>query len=330
MCTGRSGCTGGAFPPAQHPGDVSFVLAARWQSCRGGGLALAACRLSRARHPPRPPTPLLLGLWLRLGASGEVLCSTPRSAAGSSACAWEPLRGKGPVGTARCWHRHPMCTELCAQMWTPCTPSGVPQQSPPLSPMPGCGAPAESIPLPSGTASPLSPCPSCPRGCCPRDSGCQTPSRSPTKTLLSGTEQGSAGLGGAGLGRVPPNTNQEGGAAGSVRGETPPQLGKGGSGRGKRGPAAAPGNKESVWLVTALRKRGETNAPLIGGEVTAQETLPGGRPGAAAAPGHCPRDSHPCHARPSPTCLWDPPPAAAAWDTCPVRPHPCFGCTAWI
>lgn len=42
----------------------------------------------------------------------------------------------------------------------------------------------------------------------------------------------------------------------------------GGMGRGKRGLSAAPGNKESVWLVTALRKRGETNVPLIGGEVT--------------------------------------------------------------
>lgn len=42
----------------------------------------------------------------------------------------------------------------------------------------------------------------------------------------------------------------------------------GGTGRGKGGLAAAPGNKESVWLVTALRKRGETNVPLIGGEVT--------------------------------------------------------------
>lgn len=41
-----------------------------------------------------------------------------------------------------------------------------------------------------------------------------------------------------------------------------------GRGKGKGGLSAAPGNKESVWLVTALRKRGETNVPLIGGEVT--------------------------------------------------------------
>lgn len=34
------------------------------------------------------------------------------------------------------------------------------------------------------------------------------------------------------------------------------------------GEAVAPKNKESVWLVTALRKRRETNVPLIGGEVT--------------------------------------------------------------
>lgn len=39
-------------------------------------------------------------------------------------------------------------------------------------------------------------------------------------------------------------------------------------GKGKGGLSAAPGNKESVWLVTALRKRRETNVPLIGGEVT--------------------------------------------------------------
>lgn len=47
-----------------------------------------------------------------------------------------------------------------------------------------------------------------------------------------------------------------------------PPTPAGGRGKGKGGLSAAPGNKESVWLVTALRKRGETNVPLIGGEVT--------------------------------------------------------------
>lgn len=144
-----------------------------------------------------------------------------------------------------------------AWMWSPCR-----EHPPPL----GHRVPAVTVPK-------LSPRLLSPRLRVP------DPLALPDKDPSVGDGARQRGAGGAGLGRVPPNTNQEGGAAGSVRGETPPQLGKGGSGRGKRGPAAAPGNKESVWLVTALRKRGETNAPLIGGEVTAQETLPGGRPG---------------------------------------------------
>ena len=60
-------------------------------------------------------------------------------------------------------------------------------------------------------------------------------------------------------------------AGGGLRGlrcKTPPPAGGTGRRKGKGGLAADPGNKESVWLVTALRKRGETNVPLIGGEVT--------------------------------------------------------------
>ena len=93
--------------------------------------------------------------------------------------------------------------------------------------------------------------------------------------------RGQSRAGGAGLGRVAPNTNKEGervypgswggdcrvwGLQGLGTARPPPPAR--GTGRGKGGLAAAPGNKESVWLVTALRKRGETNVPLIGGEVT--------------------------------------------------------------
>lgn len=52
--------------------------------------------------------------------------------------------------------------------------------------------------------SPLSPCPCF--GRCPLDSGCRTPSRSRQSLFC----RGQSGAGGAGLGRVPPNTNQEG------------------------------------------------------------------------------------------------------------------------
>lgn len=52
------------------------------------------------------------------------------------------------------------------------------------------------------------------------------------------------GAGGAGLGRVPPNTNQEEGAEGSVRGETPPPAGEGGDrGGGREAPPQPPGTK---------------------------------------------------------------------------------------
>lgn len=197
--------------------------------------------------------------------------------------AWEGAHGHGAVFASAPHARGALRTDVHAllpgisalhPLWGPAA------AHPPPSPTPGCEAPAGSIPLPSGTASPLSPCPSCPRGCCPCDSGCRTPSRSPTKTLLSGTERGSAGLGGPGWDASPRIPIRRGGLQGLCEARPPPPpAAAGGSGRGKRGPAAAPGNKESVWLVTALRKRGETNAPLIGGEVTAQETLPGGRPG---------------------------------------------------
>lgn len=202
------GTQGGCFSPGTAPRGC--FLRACWQSWRGGGLALAACRLSRARHPPRPPTPLLLGLWLRLGASGEVLCSTPRSAAGSSACAWEPLRGKGPAGTAWCWRRHPTRMELCAQMWTPCTPSGVPQHSPPPSPMPGCGAPFGSIPLPSGTATRCHRAQIVPAAVVPATPGAGPPRAPRQRPFCRGRSKAARGWGGR-AGTRPPEYQSGGG-----------------------------------------------------------------------------------------------------------------------
>lgn len=139
------------------------------------------------------------------------------------------------------------------------------------------------------------------------------------------------GAGGAGLGRVPPNTNQEEGAEGSVRGEPPPQPGKGGIGEGEERPRRSPREQRvSVARDSSKETRGNKCTTNRWGGDRAGDAARRAAGGAAAAPEHFPRDSHPCHARPSPACLWDPPLAAAVWDTCPVRPHPCFGCTAWI
>lgn len=112
-------------------------------------------------------------------------------------------------------------------------------------------------------------------------SGCWIPPRSPTKTLLLGTEQGWGGWAGTHPPEYQSGGEWLGGLWGLCEAEPPPsQLG-----RGKRGPNAAPGNKESVWLVTALRKRGETNVPLIGGEVTSQGCCQAGGEGLPLRPG---------------------------------------------
>lgn len=303
--------------PAPSPGfDLvgDFrCLPARWLP--GNPAVVVGWLWLRAGSPvpdtrPVLPRPLPLGLWLRFATSGEVLWSFCSRQARRAPGSLQPLRGKGPTGTALCFHLSvlerggfgslgacPFAALLLAQVRVcrcPCAGFRGPrakcrgrsrEQLPPLganvpaSPSPASRIsvpvpPSSSIPLPllgEGQVSPLSPCPRF--GRCPLDSGCRTPSRSRQSLFC----RGQSGAGGAGLGRVPPNTNQEGervypsswgGTAGSVHCKIPPPPQPGGTGRGKGGLSAAPGNKESVWLMTALRKRGETNVPLIGGEVT--------------------------------------------------------------
>lgn len=54
---------------------------------------------------PVLPRPLLLGLWLRFAASGEVLCWFRSRRARRAPGSLQPLRGKGPAGTAVCFHQ---------------------------------------------------------------------------------------------------------------------------------------------------------------------------------------------------------------------------------
>lgn len=135
----------------------------------------------------------------------------------------QPLREKGSVGTALCFHLPrleqgcfgslgtcplTLCTDVymlvfCAEVCGPrarCQGQSREQLSwskPPCFPFPSI---PHFVPAPSPAASP-SPCRV--RAKCPRchhahvlDCGCRTPSRSPTKLLLLGTEQGWGGQAG--------------------------------------------------------------------------------------------------------------------------------------
>lgn len=211
--------------------SVPACMLAPWQSCHGGGLALAARRLSCARHPPRPPTAAPVGALAEVHylQRGFVLVLQPVS----SACAWEPAAA---AWEGACRHgvvfssfhagarslRLPRRVLLCC--FALCTDVDVlllgvsaqrsmvqeqgatvrsreqlpPEQTSPspASPVSVPASPSGSISLPSpgeGQVFPLSPCPCF--GRCPLDFGCRTSLCSLTKPLLLGTERGWGGPG---------------------------------------------------------------------------------------------------------------------------------------
>lgn len=279
-------------------------MLAPWKSGRGGGLALAACRLSCARHPPRPPTATPVGALaeVRYLRRGFVVVLQPAS----SACAWEPAAaawegacGHGIVfssfragaGWLRLPERVPLCRAFCTGVYVPVSLCRIPwpkSKVPRSEPRAACPWEQTSLlPLPQHLAflsqflpPAASPSPCWVRAKCPRCHRAHVsavvpstlgavPPRAPDKASSVGDR---VGLGGPGWDVSPRIPIRKGSvftpvAGGGLRGlctaRFPPPPG-----RGKGGLSAAPWNKESVWLMTALRKRGETNVPLIGGEVT--------------------------------------------------------------
>lgn len=284
--------SGGDLPEPHFQFSGGYLVPAcwlaPWKSCHCGGLALAVPELSCARHPPPPPTVTPVGALLEVHFLQQDFVLVLELSKCPGACSHWMGRGlwaQHCVFIFPCWSRVALAPWgyvlmfCCRGLWSK---SKVPRseqragflEQTSLLPLPQhpsfCpNSPSHSIPLPlpgEGQVSPLSPCPRF---------GLRVPYpiALPDKALSVGYR---AGLGGPGWDVSPRIPMRRGsvftpvaGGRGKLRGlcaaRHPPTPA---GGKGKGGLSAAPGNKESVWLVTALRKRRETNVPLIGGEVT--------------------------------------------------------------
>lgn len=193
---------------------------APWKCCHCGGLALAVPWLSCARHPPLPPTVTPVGVLVEVHSLQRcfvLVLELGKCPGAGSRCVGRGLWAQHCVFIFPCWSRAalaPWAVSLCslhrcgcADVLMFCAGVCVPRakcqgqsrraaflEQTSLLPLPQhpsfcLSSPSGSIPLPLRV-----------RAKCPRchhahvlDCGCRTPSRSPTKLLLLGTEQGWGG-----------------------------------------------------------------------------------------------------------------------------------------